>query len=157
MALPMDDVLIHLIMSEPRDQSEVDRLFELDEALDNGFPNDYDGNEIGLGEFVIHLRHRDGEALLAAIVPTNTDHACPDREQKHKDLQRPRSDRSPGSDRAGVGSAGSRLPHEGDRGMRTIDQAAAVGLGFATRPGCYRVAHRNQRLKVRRCRLGGSI
>jgi hypothetical protein len=65
----MDDVLIHLIMSEPRDQTEVDRLFELDEALADAFPNDYDGNEIGSGEFVIYLRHRSGEALLAAIRP----------------------------------------------------------------------------------------
>jgi len=65
----MDDVLIHLVMSQPRDQAEIDRLFELDEALDQAFPNAYDGNEIGLGEFVINFRHKDGEALLATIRP----------------------------------------------------------------------------------------
>lgn len=65
----MDDVLVHLVMSEPRDQAEIDRLFELDETLDETFPNDYYGNEIGLGEFVIHLRHIDGDRLLAAIRP----------------------------------------------------------------------------------------
>ncbi|HZQ50167.1 MAG TPA: hypothetical protein VFB69_07660 [Candidatus Dormibacteraeota bacterium] len=65
----MDDVLIHLVMSEPRDQAEIDRLFQLDEALDDSFPDDYDGNEIGLGEFVIHLRHKDGERLLNTIRP----------------------------------------------------------------------------------------
>jgi len=69
MGLAMDDVLIHLVMSVPRDQAEIDRLFEFDEALDDAFPNDYDGNEIGLGEFVIHLRHKDGDRLLAAIRP----------------------------------------------------------------------------------------
>lgn len=65
----MDDLLIHLVMSEPRDQAEVDRLFRLDQELDDAFPNDYDGNEIGMGEFVIHLRHRDAATLLAAIRP----------------------------------------------------------------------------------------
>jgi len=69
MRLTMDDVLIHLVMSEPRDQAEIDRLFQLDEALDDFFPDDYDGNEIGLGEFVIHLRHNDGDRLLMAIRP----------------------------------------------------------------------------------------
>jgi hypothetical protein len=65
----MDDVLIHLIMSVPRSQVEVDRLFELDAALDDAFPNEYDGNDIGMGEFVIYLRHKNGDALLAAIRP----------------------------------------------------------------------------------------
>lgn len=42
----MDDVLIHLIMSEPWSQAEIDRLFELDTALDDAFPN----------EMMIHVR-----------------------------------------------------------------------------------------------------
>jgi hypothetical protein len=65
----MDDVQIHVVVSQPKDQAEIDRLFELDEALDDAFPNAYDGNEIGLGEFVINFRHKDGEALLATIRP----------------------------------------------------------------------------------------
>jgi hypothetical protein len=65
----MDDLLIHLICSEPRDQAEVDRLFELDQELDDAFPHAYEGNEIGAGEFVIHLRHRNADSLLAAIRP----------------------------------------------------------------------------------------
>jgi hypothetical protein len=54
----------------PRGSSdEQDELFALDEAVDDRFPDEYDGNDIGEGEFLLHLvPRRDAEDLLKDVL-----------------------------------------------------------------------------------------
>ncbi len=65
------DLLVHLRLSDDGSGTAAEReaLFKLDEAIDGRFGDEYDGNDIGEGEFLIHLVPRtDPEALLTDVV-----------------------------------------------------------------------------------------
>ena len=66
------DLLIHLKLSDAASgtPSERETLFGLDEEIDAQLGDEYDGNDIGEGEFLIHLVPKgDPEQLLAAVLP----------------------------------------------------------------------------------------
>jgi hypothetical protein len=65
------DLLVHLRLSDDATgaSAERDALFRLDEAIDNRFGEEYDGNDIGEGEFLIHLLPMgDPDELLREVV-----------------------------------------------------------------------------------------
>jgi hypothetical protein len=65
------DLLIHLRLSESGvgTPSERDTLFKLDEVIEGQFEDQYDGNDIGEGEFLIHLVPKgDPDRLLAQLL-----------------------------------------------------------------------------------------
>ena len=65
------DLLIHLRLSDDGSGTAAEReaLFKLDEAIDGRLGDEYDGNNIGEGEFLIHLVPRsDPEALLTDVM-----------------------------------------------------------------------------------------
>lgn len=71
MPRPRVDLLIHLRLSDDATgaAAESDALFRLDEAIDNRFGDEYDGNDVGEGEFLIHLVPRgDPDELLRNVV-----------------------------------------------------------------------------------------
>lgn len=71
MPRPRVDLLVHLRLSDDATgaAAERDALFRLDEAIDNRFGDEYDGNDIGEGEFLIHLVPRgDPDGLLHEVV-----------------------------------------------------------------------------------------
>lgn len=71
MPRPRVDLLVHLRLSDDATgaAAERDALFRLDEAIDNRFGDEYDGNDIGEGEFLIHLVPRgDPDELLRDVV-----------------------------------------------------------------------------------------
>lgn len=68
---PRVDVLLHLRLSDDATgaATERDALFQLDEAVDNQFGEEYDGNDIGEGEFLLHLVPKgDPDELLNQVV-----------------------------------------------------------------------------------------
>jgi hypothetical protein len=71
MPRPRVDLLLHLRLSDDasRAAAERDALFRLDEAIDNRFGEEYDGNDVGEGEFLVHLVPRgDPDKLLHEVV-----------------------------------------------------------------------------------------
>jgi hypothetical protein len=65
------DLLVHLRLSDDPSGAvaERDALFRLDEAIDNRFGEEYDGNDVGEGEFLVHLVPRgDPDDLLHEVV-----------------------------------------------------------------------------------------
>ncbi len=65
------DLLIHLRLSESGvgTPSERETLFKLDEVIESQFEGQYDGNDIGEGEFLIHLVPKgDPDQLLAQVL-----------------------------------------------------------------------------------------
>ncbi|HVC75269.1 MAG TPA: hypothetical protein VND96_02000 [Candidatus Micrarchaeaceae archaeon] len=65
------DLLVHLRLSDDATgtAAERDALFRIDEAIDKCFGEEYDGNDIGEGEFLIHLvPKRDPDELLREVV-----------------------------------------------------------------------------------------
>jgi hypothetical protein len=71
MPKPRVDLLVHLRLSDEASgaAAERDALFRLDEAIDNRFGEEYDGNDIGEGEFLVHLMPRgDPDELLHKVV-----------------------------------------------------------------------------------------
>ena len=71
MPKPRVDLLVHLRLSDDATgrADERDALFRLDEAIDHSFGEEYDGNDIGEGEFLIHLVPKgDAEELLHQVV-----------------------------------------------------------------------------------------
>src|SRR5437762_13505121 len=68
---PRVDLLVHLRLSDEASgaAAERDALFRLDEAIDNRFGEEYDGNDVGEGEFLVHLVPRgDPDELLHEVV-----------------------------------------------------------------------------------------
>lgn len=68
---PRVDLLVHLRLSDDASggDAERDALFRLDEAIDNRFSEEYDGNDIGEGVFLLHLMPKgDPDELLRAVV-----------------------------------------------------------------------------------------
>jgi hypothetical protein len=71
MPRPRVDLLVHLRLSDDTSgaSAERDALFRLDEAIDNRFGEEYDGNDVGEGEFLLHLvPSRDPDELLYEVV-----------------------------------------------------------------------------------------
>lgn len=71
MPKPRVDLLLHLRLSDDATgaATERDALFQLDDAIDNRFGEEYDGNDIGEGEFLVHLvPKRDPDELLNEVV-----------------------------------------------------------------------------------------
>jgi hypothetical protein len=71
MPRPRVDLLLHLRLSDDASgaAAERDALFRLDEAIDNRFGEEYDGNDVGEGEFLVHLVPRgDPDELLHEVV-----------------------------------------------------------------------------------------
>jgi hypothetical protein len=71
MPRPRVDLLIHLRLSDDASSgaAERDALFRLDDAIDNRFGEEYDGNDLGEGEFLVHLVPRgDPDNLLDEVV-----------------------------------------------------------------------------------------
>jgi len=71
MPKPRVDLLIHLRLADDATgaAAERDALFQLDTAIDNRFGEEYDGNDIGEGEFLMHLVPRgDPDELLHEVV-----------------------------------------------------------------------------------------
>jgi hypothetical protein len=71
MPRPRVDLLVHLRLSDDASgaSAERDALFRLDEAIDNRFGEEYDGNDVGEGEFLLHLvPSRDPDELLHEVV-----------------------------------------------------------------------------------------
>src|SRR5437899_1834391 len=71
MSRPRVDLLVHLRLSDDATgaAAERDALFQLDEAIDSRFGEEYDGNDIGEGEFLMHLMLRgDPDELLHEVV-----------------------------------------------------------------------------------------
>jgi len=71
MPRPRVDLLVHLRLSNEASGAagERDALFRLDEAMDNRFGEEYDGNDVGEGEFLVHLVPRgDPDELLRDVV-----------------------------------------------------------------------------------------
>jgi hypothetical protein len=71
MPRPRVDLLVHLRLSDDASgaSAERDALFRLDEAIDNQFGEEYDGNDVGEGEFLLHLvPSRDPDELLHEVV-----------------------------------------------------------------------------------------
>jgi len=71
MPRPRVDLLVHLRLSDAATGAaeERDALFRLDEAIDNRFGEEYDGNDTGEGEFLVHLVPRgDPDELLNEVV-----------------------------------------------------------------------------------------
>jgi hypothetical protein len=71
MPRPRVDLLVHLRLSDDARgaAAERDALFRLDEAIDNRFGEEYDGNDVGEGEFLVHLVPRgDPDELLDEVV-----------------------------------------------------------------------------------------
>ena len=65
------DLLVHVRLSDDATgaAAERDALFRLDEAIDTRFGEEYDGNDVGEGEFLIHLVPRgDPDGLLREVV-----------------------------------------------------------------------------------------
>ena len=54
MPRPRIDLLLHLRLSDDATgaATERDALFRVDEAIDNRFGEEYDGNDVGEGEFL---------------------------------------------------------------------------------------------------------
>jgi hypothetical protein len=71
MPKPRVDLLVHLRLSDEASgaAAERDALLRLDEAIDNRFGDEYDGNDIGEGEFLVHLVPRGNpDELLNKVV-----------------------------------------------------------------------------------------
>jgi hypothetical protein len=71
MPRPRIDLLLHLRLSDNATgaATERDALFRLDEAIDNRFGEEYDGNDVGEGEFLVHLVPKgDPDELLNEVV-----------------------------------------------------------------------------------------
>ena len=71
MPKPRVDLLLHLRLSDDATgaATERDTLFQLDGAIDNRFGEEYDGNDIGEGEFMVHLVPKgDPDELLNEVV-----------------------------------------------------------------------------------------
>ena len=71
MPRPRVDLLLHLRLSDDATgaATERDALFRLDEAIDNRFGEEYDGNDVGEGEFLVHLvPSGDPDELLREVV-----------------------------------------------------------------------------------------
>jgi len=68
---PRVDLLVHLRLPDEASgaAAERDALFRLDEAIHNRFGEEYDGNDVGEGEFLVHLVPRgDPDELLHEVV-----------------------------------------------------------------------------------------
>jgi hypothetical protein len=71
MPKPRVDLLVHLRLSNEASGSaaERDAPFRLDEAINNRFGEEYDGNDVGEGEFLVHLvPEGDPDELLREVV-----------------------------------------------------------------------------------------
>lgn len=71
MPKPRVDVLLHLRLSDDATDAatERDALFQLDDAIDNRFGEEYDGDDIGEGKAMVHLVPKgDPDELLKEVV-----------------------------------------------------------------------------------------
>ena len=75
-------VLIHIPLAEDFGDSDMEALYSLEdelyEQLDGSDAGEFDGNEIGGGEWVLYLYGPDADVLVETILPTLESHDLPD-------------------------------------------------------------------------------